>query len=185
MVFIILCRASQKLVIVIFVLTRLWSEPDMVMEKIKLTVKLFCSTNCLGWPSNPGQPKGRSRSSLVELLFIELMSHLSHVMYTQPIHLTHELLFCIQITRGRVLVGIKFWACDLQTKIFFDLQPNLPYMIWPFSLLHMAEPRSSGQYSQGPFCSSCQLALWNTVQTFPEPVRNTWSSLAVSRPSSI
>ena len=35
------------------------------------------------------------------LLFVGLMSHLSHVkqMYSQ--HLTHELILCIQITRGR------------------------------------------------------------------------------------
>ena len=32
------------------------------------------------------------------------MSHLSHVKqkYTQPIHLTHKLILCTQITRGRV-----------------------------------------------------------------------------------
>ena len=40
----------------------------------------------------------------VYLLFIELMSHLSHVkqMFCQLIHLTHELILCIQIIRGRV-----------------------------------------------------------------------------------
>ena len=43
-------------------------------------------------------------TTLVDLLFIELMSHLSHVkqMYSQSIHLTHELILCIQITRGRI-----------------------------------------------------------------------------------
>ena len=42
--------------------------------------------------------------TLVDLLFIELMSHLSHVkqMYTQRIHLTRELILFIQIARGRV-----------------------------------------------------------------------------------
>ena len=41
---------------------------------------------------------------LVDLLFIELMSHLSHVkqMNSQSIHLKHELILCLQITRGRV-----------------------------------------------------------------------------------
>ena len=36
--------------------------------------------------------------ALVDLLFIELMSHLSHVkqIYSQPIHLAHELMFCVQ-----------------------------------------------------------------------------------------
>ena len=43
-------------------------------------------------------------TTLVDLLFIELMSHLSHVkqMYSQLIHLTHELILCIQITSGRI-----------------------------------------------------------------------------------
>ena len=42
-------------------------------------------------------------TTLVDLLFIELMSYLSHVkqMYSQPIHLTQELKLCKQITRGR------------------------------------------------------------------------------------
>ena len=36
-------------------------------------------------------------TTLVDLLFIELMSHLTHVkqMYSQAIHLTHELILCI------------------------------------------------------------------------------------------
>ena len=43
-------------------------------------------------------------TTLVDLLFIELMLHLSHVkqMYSQTIHLTHELKSCIQIIRRRV-----------------------------------------------------------------------------------
>ena len=43
-------------------------------------------------------------ATLVDLLLIELMSHLSHVkqMYIKSIHLTHELILCIQITRRRV-----------------------------------------------------------------------------------
>ena len=40
----------------------------------------------------------------VNLLFTELRLHLSRVkrMYSQPMHLTHELILCIQITKGRV-----------------------------------------------------------------------------------
>ena len=34
----------------------------------------------------------------------------------------------------------------------------------------LSGPHSSGQYSGGPLCSSCQQAVWNTVKTFPEPV---------------
>ena len=43
-------------------------------------------------------------TTLVDILFIELMLHLSRVkqMYSQPILLTHELILCIQITRRRV-----------------------------------------------------------------------------------
>ena len=43
-------------------------------------------------------------TSMVGFLFIELMPQLSNVkqMYSQPMHLTHELILCIQITKGRV-----------------------------------------------------------------------------------
>ena len=46
----------------------------------------------------------KAATTWVDLLFIELLSHLSHVkqMYIQPIHLTHELILFIQITRGRL-----------------------------------------------------------------------------------
>ena len=54
---------------------------------------------------------------------------------------------------------------------FLALQPLLPYRIWPFSWLHTVGPHSSGQYSGGPPFSDHQQAVWNTVQTFPEPVR--------------
>ena len=40
----------------------------------------------------------------MDLLFIELILHLSHVkqMYSQPLHLAHELILCIEITQGQV-----------------------------------------------------------------------------------
>ena len=43
-------------------------------------------------------------TTLVDLLFVELVLHLSHVkkMYSQPINLTHELILHIQIKRERV-----------------------------------------------------------------------------------
>ena len=43
-------------------------------------------------------------TTLVDLLFIELMPHLSRVkqMYSQPMLFTDELILCIQITRERV-----------------------------------------------------------------------------------
>ena len=54
----------------------------------------------------------KAATTLVDLLFIELMSHLSHVMqmYSQPIHLTHELTLCIQITRERVNFNVDSTA---------------------------------------------------------------------------
>ena len=41
---------------------------------------------------------------MVDLLFTEIMSHLSQAkqIYSQSIHLTHELVLSTQITRGRV-----------------------------------------------------------------------------------
>ena len=55
------------------------------------------------------------------ILFIELILHLPRVkqMNSQPIHLTNELIFCIQITRGRVdfngnfPVKSPYWHQDL------------------------------------------------------------------------
>ena len=101
-------------------------------------------------------------------------------MYNQTTHLTHELKFCIQITwRGVVLTEIPPWmilaGAKIQTMTFQPrlcaLQPHLPYRNWPFSWLHTVGPHSSGQYSGGPLWSGRQQAIWNTVQTCPEPVR--------------
>ena len=75
-----------------------------------------------------------------------------------------------EIAQQRVLAGTEFWTCDLLTQIFFNLQPYLPYRIWPFSWLHTVGPHSNGQYSGGPLCSSRQQAVRNTVHTFPGPV---------------
>ena len=62
----------------------------------------------------------------------------------------------MEIPQQIVLAGIEFRTCDPPTHIFFDLQPNLPYRIWPLSWLHTVRPLSSGQYSRGLLCSSCQ-----------------------------
>ena len=110
------------------------------------------------------------------------MSHFSHVkqMYSQLVRLTQKLILFILVTRGMVDFNkdstmkspyrYKFWACDLLTQVFLDLQPHLPYSIWRFSWQHTVRPHSSGQYSRVPLRSSLQQAVWNTVQTFPEPV---------------
>ena len=75
-----------------------------------------------------------SATALVDLLFIELMLHLSHVIHmcSQPIHLTHELLLCIQIMgrwvdiHGDSAVKSPCWHQGL------NLQPSNP------DLLHFA-----------------------------------------------
>ena len=73
----------------------------------------------------------------------------------------------MEIPQQRVLAGTEFQTSDLPTQNFFDLQPYLPYRIWPFSWLHTVGPNSSGQYSRGPLCCSRQQAVWSTFQTFP------------------
>ena len=75
-----------------------------------------------------------------------------------------------EIPHGRILAGTEFWTCDLLIQIFLDLQPCLPYRIWPFSWLHVVGPHSSSKFSGGPLCSSHQQAVRNTIQTFPDLV---------------
>ena len=108
------------------------------------------------------------------------MSHSSYLKQSQLVRLTQKLILFLLVTRGRVYFNKdstikspyrhKFWTCDLLTQVFFDLQLHLPYSIWPFSSPHTVRPHSSGQYSRVPLCSSLQQAVWNTVQTFLEPV---------------
>ena len=73
------------------------------------------------WPQQQAVPGGfliflKFATTLVNLLFNERMSHLSHVkqMYSQPIHLTHELILSTQNTGGRGhLHGYK-WLGPIQ-----------------------------------------------------------------------
>ena len=81
----------------------------------------------------------------VDLLFIELMSHLSRVK-----HLSRKLILISKITRqgmifngdatAKIIVGAELWAYDLPTPIFFDLLPLLLHMNWPFSWVHTDGP---------------------------------------------
>ena len=122
-------------------------------------------------------------------------------MYSPTIHLTHEVILSLLITRGRVdfnkdstvkvLVGTLFCTSHHLTQIFF--RSGLAIFTW-------YEPHSSGQL-QG---------VWNTFHTYPEPEcleqicrqsnwltrshngawlwflsSSTWSSPAVSHPSTI
>ena len=150
---------------------------------------------------------------MVDLLFFELMSHLSHVkqMNSQPVHLTHELILCIQITRGR----IKFngdstgkspcWhqISNLPTHMIFNLQPYLTYWNWPFSWLHTVGPVLWGTSLQQlpaschehspdfprtcmPWKTHISLAYLLPPATGPSFfVSSFWSSQTVSHPSTI
>ena len=59
----------------------------------------------------------------MDLLFIKLMLHLSLVkqMYSQTMHLTHELKLFIQITRRRVDYNIDSTVNDPSTALYFIL----------------------------------------------------------------
>ena len=120
-------------------------------------------------------------TTLINLLLIEHMSHLSFVkqIYNQPIHLTHELILCTQISRKKVDINKDSAVITLclhqvfesATQIFFELQPYFPEKIMLFSWLHTFGSHSSGQYSRGPLCSSHQQAVRNAVHPFPKPLK--------------
>ena len=57
------------------------------------------------------------------------MLHQSRVeqMYNQPIHLSHELKLCIEITK--ILACAKFWACDTPIRFIYTLLPVPTYTI--------------------------------------------------------
>ena len=82
-------------------------------------------------------------TTLVDLLHIELILHLSHLkqMCSQTIHLTHESEWCIQTIRERAdLLETHLWLFLAGAKIrtmtfwlgFLAQQPLLPNRIWPF-----------------------------------------------------
>ena len=120
----------------------------------------------------------------IRFFYIEKMSsNISELLslYSQPIHLTHELKLCIQITRRRVNFNGDSTAKSPCWHLNSNLSPSnpdllrfpfyLPYRIWPFLWLHSVGLHSSDHYSGGLLCSSHQQAVQNIVQTFPEPVR--------------
>ena len=84
-------------------------------------------------------------ATLMALLFIELMLHLLHAkqMYSQPIHLTHELILCVQIIIRRVdingVYGKKsFLAPSLESATFKSICSLLcsRTFLTGFGLLH-------------------------------------------------
>ena len=119
-------------------------------------------------------------TTLMDLLFIEHMLHLSHVkqMYSQTIHLTHEFVSFIAITKRMVdLTETPWWKLLVGPEIrtvtsrhrFLALQPFLPYRIMSFSWLRSVRPHSIGQYSRGTLLSDHQqIAIQNTVQTLSQ-----------------
>ena len=106
-------------------------------------------------------------TSLLDLLLIELMLHLSHEkqMYSQTMHLTHELKLCIQmirrrvslteIPRWRILAGAEFQTATFRPR-FLALQPHLPYRVLAIFMAPHGRAHSSGQCSGGPHWSDHQ-----------------------------
>ena len=80
-------------------------------------------------------------TTLVDLLFIELMSYLSHAkrIYCQPIHLTHELKLCIQITRGRVHFNGESVLVSFSTHWFFWFL--FQYLMTKTAAMHFGQGR--------------------------------------------
>ena len=77
--------------------------------------------------------------TLVDLLLIELMLHLSHVnqVYSQPIHLTHELILCILITRRRIHFNGDSTAkcpCWHRVLVLVTFQPISSTLTWSLPL---------------------------------------------------
>ena len=100
-------------------------------------------------------------TTLVDLLFIELMTNLSLVkqMYSQSKHFTHELILWIQIERG-----MDHFIWDSITKNWhqvLNLWSSNPDLLWFAAMPSCIGPHSSGQYSGGPLCSSRHQAVWN------------------------
>ena len=73
-------------------------------------------------------------TTLVDFLFIELMSDISHVkqMYSQPKRLAHEFILCMQVTRRRVDINTDSAVKVLWLHQVLNLPPSDP------DLLHFA-----------------------------------------------
>ncbi len=76
----------------------------------------------------------------------------------------------MEIPRWRILAGAEFRTATFRPR-FLALQPHLPYRVLAIFMTPHGRAHSSGQYSGEPHWSDCQQAIWNTVQTCPEPVR--------------
>ena len=116
-------------------------------------------------------------STLVDLLFIELMSHLtckangpsintSHT-WTNIVYTNHNRkgTFLQRVQREESLLAPSFEHVTFRPRFFSNLQPYLPYRIQPHGRAPFKWP-----VLWGPLCSSRQQAVRNTVQTFPQPV---------------
>ena len=87
------------------------------------------ASKCFAWAANTLVEivSIKVATTLVDLLFIELVLHLSHAkkVYGQPMHLSHELIFWWQITRKRVNFSFQAFGLDLISKFLFgDSQPK-------------------------------------------------------------
>ena len=99
---------------------------------------------------------------LVERLFIELMLHLLRVkqMYSQPINISHELIFCIQIVRGRIDFS-KDFAVKSPLWHIFSLPPLLPTFLLSDLLASISAPTGFSQLGLSNQVNSTTVHLTN------------------------
>ena len=123
-------------------------------------------------------------TTLVDLLFIELMLHLSHVkQISQSIHLTHELIMCIQITRGKVHFNRDSTVKSPCWHQVLSLWPSDPDLLWYAAIPSLQDLAIfMAPHGWAPFKkpvlrgTALQQAERNTVQTFPRACKP-WKSL--------
>ena len=99
-------------------------------------------------------------TTLVDLLYIELMPHLSNVkqMYSRPIHLTHELILCIPITRGRANFTGDTTMKSPCWHLFLSLWPSDPELLW-FAAVPSKQDLAIFMAPHGWVFTSCQKIL--------------------------
>ena len=109
-------------------------------------------------------------TTLVGVLFIELILNLSHVkqMIFQTIHVTHELILCILITRKREDINRDYTVkipCWYQVLNLLPSNPDLLcFAVVPYlQELHRSYPI---QAAGVPLSSGHQQAVQTTVKTF-------------------
>ena len=142
-------------------------------------------------------------TNLVDLLFIELMLNLSNVkqMYSQQIHLTHELILCLLITSGRVDFNGYSKALLAPSFELVTYRPRCT-LLWGCTFIIVfgifmaphGQAHSSGQYSGGPLCIDNQFIPAQKIEVLSAAyqiyvllknvtlLRPSWSRSPLSKP---